>query len=68
MGTWFYEWEDRNDKNSTGVPDLARYPEFRTKTKKAVRKEWREYLETYPELEEKAHIRVWRISYEEVNI
>jgi hypothetical protein len=69
MADFFYEWEDTSDRHSTGVPDLGRYPEFRLKTKAAVRKDWREYLVAFPDIAiRKPKIRVWRISYDEVKI
>jgi hypothetical protein len=67
MKKFFYEWEDTSDKNSTGVPDLGRYPQYRATTKAQVRQEWLEYLKDFPDLKN-PKIRVWRISYEEVTL
>ena len=67
MTKMFYEWEDTSDPHATGVPDLGRYPWARATTKKAVRKEVREYLADFPELKN-PKIVVWKISYKEVKI
>jgi hypothetical protein len=67
MSEAFYDWEDTSDKHATGVPDLARHA--RCKTKAEVRKEWREYLEMFPDIAvRKPKIRVWRIEYDEVKL
>jgi len=68
MTIMYYEWEDTSDRHATGVPDLSRHHSARATTKAAVRREWREYLEAFPQLKGKAKIRVWRISYEEVTV
>jgi hypothetical protein len=65
----FYCWEDTSDKNATGHPDLGTYPEFRLRTKAEVRRDWREYLEMFPDIAvRKPKIRVWRVSFEEVQL
>jgi len=68
MTKMFYEWEDTSDRHSTGVPDLGRYPEFRLKTKAAVRKDWADYCAMFKGERTQPKIRVWRVSYEEVTL
>ncbi len=68
MAKFFYEWEDTTDKRSTGIPDLGRYPEFRLRTKAAVRKEWKEYCAMFKGVRPNPKIRVWKISFEEVTL
>jgi len=68
MAKFFYEWEDTTDPHATGVPDLGRHPEYRARTKAAVRKEWKEYCATFKDVRPNPKIRVWKISYEEVTL
>jgi hypothetical protein len=69
MAKWFYDWADVSDPHTQNYPDLGRYEQYRLKTKKAVREEWREYLATFDfPPERKPKIRVWRIAYEEVKV
>jgi hypothetical protein len=64
----FYEWEDANDPYAVGAPDLARDVWARCLTLSQVRKEWKEYLKDFPDLEHKPKLRVWKISYETVKV
>ena len=68
MAKMFYEWEDANDPNAGGHPNLGVYAHCRLKTKAAVRKDWKSYLSEFPDLPWEPKIRVWRIAYEEVKL
>ena len=68
MAKIFYEWEDTTDPHALGRPELGVRPEFRLRTKAAVRKDWREYVEAFASLKRTPKIRVWRISYDEVKV
>jgi hypothetical protein len=68
MAKFFYDWEDTTDRHSTGIPDLGRYPEFRLRTKAAVRKDWAKYTAMFKGERTQPKIRVWRVSYEEVTL
>jgi hypothetical protein len=68
MAKFFYEWEDANDPYATHVPDLGRYYWARCKTKRDVRREWKDYLNVFPDLKHNPRLRVWKISYKTVKV
>jgi len=68
MTKLFYEWEDAGDPYAIGVPDLQRYEWARCTTLAQVRREWKEYLEDFPNLGHTPKLRVWEVGYKTVKV